>query len=703
MTQAIATKKPPYLLMYIVTLVYLVVTAFFEEGVAYFDPVYTTLMSSTEFYLTFSLCAVLFLTVIYIAKHYFGIRINWVFFSLVVLLFLIDVVAIVSFPEWTVLTGVYHVTSSLRLRYITFWLAACMAFYVFFAIMPKSVRDVNDWNFYFFGGIIIAFSACIYSYFFEWAKYKSFFDYSQVFQLYDAPTSFTNNRNTFGTLLLIGVFSSFYLFKQSNRKLFIFVGVFFFLNIILTMSKTSIFSAALFIAVFSVFYCISTFRVHFLLKLSILLLVVFCFAFPFLVKPLGLADKNPLLQKISAYIANFFNPNFYFYKDSFDLRTDIWSSIFLRTFENPLRAFFGVGDWNFGWFLGFCTDGSHAYIESAHSGLFDVLGRNGLLGCAFYFALLGYFLYVYIKTKGEKKTNFILLEILVFSLAHGFLEDTNVLNMQTKSMMLLFMSFMPLLTRYYLKKENYCSWEKEYANSSAGSSKVNFGALQKSIVCLTVLLPFEAIIIGLSDYFYLWHGASTFGSIFFQIDIALLFIVFPFALFSLLSLKKCARNFYYYLILSSTCVWVFSCLISLLFANNFIFCLILTILGCVISIFSCVKLPKKDCCAFVKKFLLFASILIILVVTGKLVVNFALVSDEIYQPYAAMCLIILDFIVPFLIIVASPFHKLMLGEFDIYWQHIEDIYRFAGYHYKVKSEIRLMKATQRKPVLRNQK
>jgi hypothetical protein len=53
--------------------------AFFEEGVAFFDPVYTTIMSDLEYYL--SLIAVLLSVGIFLflAHRYYVIKINWVF------------------------------------------------------------------------------------------------------------------------------------------------------------------------------------------------------------------------------------------------------------------------------------------------------------------------------------------------------------------------------------------------------------------------------------------------------------------------------------------------------------------------------------------------------------------------------------------------------------------------------------------------
>jgi hypothetical protein len=705
MTQALTNKKPPYLLMYIVTLVYLVVTAFFEEGVAYFDPVYTTLMSSTEFYLTFSLCVVLFLTVIYIAKHYFGIRINWVFFSLVVLLFLIDVVAILSFPEWTVLIGVYHVTTPLRLRYITFWLAACMAFYVFFAIMPKSVETIRSWNFYFIGAIAISVSACVYSYVHEWNKYVSFFDPNLLLRLYDAPVSFTNNRNTYGTLLLIGLLCSFYLFSNTRKRFYFIFGIFFFLNAIMTFSKTCIICSFLFIFLFSVYEIVTTFKSHPITRSIYAFLLMAVIVFAFLINPLGLA-KVGLFNKISIYISNFFDTSGGWSIDSLGMRSSIWSIILVDSFKNPIRFLFGMGNWNFSWYLGFAINGSYSYIESAHSGLLDVIGRLGFFGFIFYASLFGYFLFLFASaSKRNKGASYVALFMWACTLIHGLFEDTNFLNMQAKDMMLLFMSYIPVLPSSAVSKgsEKEMRWEYEYSCSAQTCRIAPLGCSGwAKIVSVSLTLSTE-IVIGLSRYFSIWRNVSVFDSAFFQLQMALIVFFVPPIVYSSLNHRNEGDKIKFWTFLSLGFLWFLSDIVLSVFVQNLISLLTLLAFGIIVMVLSFAGIDKKGIKTFFVSHLIMLVIDVVLILISKIVVNCCMVTDEIYQPYAAMCLVILDFITTFLIIVASPLHKFLIGEFDSSWWRVEDTYRFISYRYRVKYEIRLMKATQRKPILRCQK
>jgi hypothetical protein len=698
-------KKPPYLLMYIVTLVFLVVTAFFEEGVAYFDPVYTTLMSSTEFYLTFSLCLVLFLTVIYIAKHYFGIKINWVFFSLVALLFMVDLVSILSFPEWTVLTGVYHVTVSLRLRYITFWLAACMAFYVFFAIMPKSVRNVNDWNFYFLGGIFITVVACVYSYIHEWNSYVSFFGESVNFLNYEGPVSFTNNKNTFATLLLIGTFCSFYLFAKTRKIIFPFLGLIFSVNTIFTFGKTAILCTAVFLIAFVFLDYLVSVKRHPIIRTFLLVLFISCLLFPLLVKPLGLVSKNVFFSRMDSYLKEIIDvqmPHSLLFITS---RVDIWTDLLDVLFSKPQFVLFGFGDWNFSWFLGFVRSGNYAYIESSHSGFLDVFSRLGLLGCIFYCGLLVYFIVLIFKS--PKKDWFfsgVSFSIFICTLLHGFFEDTNYLNMQAKPMMLLFIAYMPILTNSFLLRRHRSvePWEQQYSSGSGLRSDKQLSPLLAMEMVLFVFVPVFSTVIGCSEFFSFWNGAAVADRPLFQAQLIVCFLCLPLCVYAAFCQKRFGRKtrFITCLTFALSCFITFSGL-SFLY-SNLAFFIIVVFVELALLFYGFFGIPNAEILSFLPVFLPYCFVGSALTICNKTIVHFCLVFNGVYQPYAIMCLGILGFLIMVCLSLIIRQFRRSNDEMSRKWMMIEEIYCFTCYRYSVKREIRLMRTIQKKPVLRLQ-
>jgi hypothetical protein len=704
MTGTIVNKNRPTLLMMIVTMLYLVVTAFFEEGVAYFDPVYTTLMSSAEFYLTFSICAVLFLAVVYLAKHYFQIRVNFVFLSLIAVMFLVNLIAVLIFPEFTVSAGLYHVSNALRIRYITFWLAACLAFYVFFAIMPKIVADNREWNVYFFGGVIIALSACLFSYIVERQAYSSVLNPSEDPYHYTF-VSFTNNRNTYGILLFIGVVCSLYLHAYEQKWYFVLLAFFFFVNLILVMSRSALICAAIYIVLYFSLFIVKRFKAHLATSLILLMIFLFLVVFPFLLKPLGIVDKSPVLAKYYSYVVLLFDPSDKHGNGTFDSRLDIWSLLLMSLFKSPSYVLFGFGDWNLTWFLGTIYRG-YPVIESTHNGFFDVFCRMGLFGVILLLGETVLFFYCLAQNYKHKVSfNSLPLFLFICVFIHGLVEDTNYLNMQAKDMMLLFMTYMPVLTNYQLSKktETKVNWENEYSSARVYHSKHSLFPLQWSQLAYIVLTPAFAIVIGLSRFFSIWNGVLFIDSIFFQLQLVLLFLFLPAIIYSLVFHKNTGSKKRFSFVLTLCLVWALSCVVTSVLAQNIISFLVLLSSGLFILIFSFVGVDKKDLKQLAVSSSIFLCLEVVLVLTSKMIIQYCLIPDEIYQPYAAMCLIILDFIVPFLVIVASPLHKTLIGSFDKDWWHIEIACRSIWYRQQVKYEIRLMKAFQRKPVLRNQK
>ena len=421
--------------MGIVTILYLVVTAFFEEGVAFFDPIYTTIMSGTEFYLTFAVSVILSLAVFYLAGHFFKIKINWIFLVLIVVLFLIDVVALVIFPEYSVDGGFYHLTNDRRFRYIAFWIAACLAFYVMLAIMPKTVVNNRQWNIYFFGGMVIGVTACIYSYIVEALTYSALLSYSEASTVSVNLDSFTNNPNTFGTLVFIGMVSSFFLVVNTRRWWYAVAGYFLLANQFLIQSRTALAISIFFAIFYFIWNLVVTFKSHIVwsfIKIAFGLSVV---VFLFLIKPTGLGAQIPLLGNISKLVSFDYDLTDPGTSSTFYSRVELWSTLFTAMNVSPLRIIFGVGDWNFSWYLGSLTNGAGSVIQSSHNGLFDVFGRHGILGVLLYMALLAYFIVCYVKCRKAKLYSTTLsLALFISVILHGLFEDTNFMNMQSKDM-----------------------------------------------------------------------------------------------------------------------------------------------------------------------------------------------------------------------------------------------------------------------------
>lgn len=698
--------QPHYLLMMTCSLVFLVVTAFFEEGVAYFDPVYTTLMSNVEFFLTFSLTIVLFLVVFFLSKKYFSLPTNWVCVLLLFLLFVSDLIGLWCFPEISADKGVYYLSVIYKVRFSLFWLSACLAFYALLVIIPKTVFSVKQLDFYFWGGMIIALSATVYSYITEFGKYVAFFNPETYLPYYQPVVSFTNNRNTYAVLLFIGICCSLYLRWKTQRWWYSLFGFFFYSNVCLTLSRNGFICSTVFLVLYFVWFFIKRFKAHPFITSIEILTMISTLVFLFLIKPIGLASKNAFFINLDSYLSEIFTFSNPLSTSTLGERAAIWEYILIRLLQNPVSLIFGIGDWNFSWWLGACYKGLVPGIESAHSGVFDVFARLGLVGLCFYISLILFFGYLVCENiKHKRSGTWISISIFICVLIHGLFEDTNFLNMQAKDMMLFFMAYVPPLANRHL--DNNSEIERNMVSEYVSPKKYKQGSVvdsaqASSLTSLALSLP-TTILIGLSLYFEKWNGLSLFGSVFFQISIFTLFLFAPIMVYCVRSFNV-KRSFAKKVIYSTASIsWCVFNLTFLFFHNGFVSCVFFAAIGFLICCVGLFQSKREKIKTFLLSTISYALLSCVLILISKLVVKYSLVPDQIYQPYAAMCLVLLDIFLIFLTVFVTPLERYMLGFFDLKTNNIEECYKMICYRRQIACEIRLMKSTQRKPLLRDQK
>jgi hypothetical protein len=451
---------------------------------------------------------------------------------------------------------------------------------------------------------------------------------------------------------------------------------------------------------------VKTFKSHIALsivKISILALLV---SFLFSIKPSGLADKVPFLSKVSQYFSFYYDLTNPSTTSSFYSRSNIWSLLLTLVFSDPVRILFGTGDWNFSWLLGSQMSGLAPSIGSAHSGFFDVLGRLGLVGVALYITLLSYFVFCYVKCLRAKRYGTTLsLALFVCVLFHGLFEDTNFLNMQTKDMMLLFMTYMPLMTNLALLKKPATKGDKAAKKPKPVrmAPKRASKSLRGAQIFLIAATPAFAIAIGLSAFYGHYGAVAGFLSPFFPIQLGLMYIASPFVIHILIGLKEKGRTHLFAILLSALiALFVTDAALSFFGVSNLASVIILGVLWVAFLALS-VSLDKKtELKPLLITCTIYFSIEAALVAVSLCVTNFLLIPSNDYQPYAAMVLILLDIAVPVLFAICSPLSQTMLAPYENAEVCIESLYRRITYLFDTKYEVRLTKATKRKVPLRYQ-
>ena len=523
MIDAHKNAKHIYVLMGIAIAFMFTIGAFFEEGVAFFDPVYTTIMSDLEYYL--SLIAVL-LSVgvfLFLAHRYYPIKINWVFLSIAVVLFVCNTIAVLAFPSLYSTMGmnqttgdifpvVYFLTGSERLRFIITFAVTCLYLYLVFAVIPKVLRNSKQLTIYFYGGIVVVFVSIVWSLIYEFNVYRAYFDPSMTPTLQTIAESFYNNRNTFGTMIVIGICACGYLQCQSHHWWYYFIMGVFSAELFFVLSKTSMLLVSIFWVAFLIYRYVITLKAHPVKNNVILgvLLAITGFMAWFIVS--GTIQKTPSINKI---FKNFVDAIADTSEDTMASRANIWK-LCIQELNNPLRIIFGMGDGNFMWLLGPMMNNGIVRLGYTHNGILAMLDYGGIVRLGIYAAMLIYFLLLVIQNFRHKHTNtFICLLAFILMFIQSFVETTSFMGADSKSLSLLIMIYLPVLTDNFQDKHKEILVDQSAAFSAYPPSKIDhpLSDVQAGCLWLAFATPVLLLVIVLYPFIPLlnnvWFLAST--------------------------------------------------------------------------------------------------------------------------------------------------------------------------------------------------
>ena len=349
MIDAHKNPKHIYVLMGIAIAFMFTIGAFFEEGVAFFDPIYTTIMSELEYYL--SLIAVLLSVGIFLflVHRYYTIKINWIFLSIAMMLVICNAIAVLAFPSIYETVGmdaktgdtfpaVYFVTNSERLRFIITFAVTCLYLYLIFAVVPKVLRNSKQLTIYFYGGVVVVFVSIIWSFIFENSIYRAYFDPSMTPTLSTVVESFYNNRNSFGTMIVIGICACGYLQCQSHHWWNYLIMAFFSLELFFVLSKTSMLLVSIFWVAFLIYRYVLTIKAHPIRNNIILGIVLAIAGFWTWFVASSNIQQAPTLNKI---FTNFVDAITDTSEDTMSSRANIWK-LCIQELNNPFRVIFGM-------------------------------------------------------------------------------------------------------------------------------------------------------------------------------------------------------------------------------------------------------------------------------------------------------------------------------------------------------------------------
>lgn len=230
MKNSFAFKRSPgnhrgvtYVLLFWSLFLLFIVGAFFQERIALFSDHPTTAMNTVEFYLSFACILVCVVAYLILVHRNFRIGIAWGWLILFLILFAGNAVGLFTFDTFVSGSGVYRgeefmnehtFTIAERMEYLCCFFVACIFFYIFFAIMPKTFHNIRRFHFVWYMAVIIVLAMIVYSLIAEWPLYQQSFTPGQKWVIVECR-SFTNNPNTFAYAIMMGIGS---LMLLHNRR-----------------------------------------------------------------------------------------------------------------------------------------------------------------------------------------------------------------------------------------------------------------------------------------------------------------------------------------------------------------------------------------------------------------------------------------------------------------------------------------------------
>lgn len=704
-----------YLYSFISLALYFVITSFLEEGIAFFDPIYSSPMNNEEFFISFAASIVLGLNVIFLAHRYHKVKPSWVLLLIAILFFASTVFSIYSFTSFSPLGTdyVYTITKMEKIRQVCFSFAGILAIYILIALAPKMVMGSHDWDAYFFALIAVVLSAVIYSYITETQTYKDFFNPDLPFNGFAVPISYTNNRNTYGTLLLLGILASAYLSVKNHHWWDFIFALFFFLNEFVVMSKTTIIASIVFYGLFLIIsYCRSV-KLH-PIKSNILLLLFLgslgtIFGLYYLGSSETLIEYHKFIERLLKGMAEVG-------KNTFASRVEIWKALLANIKVNKISLIFGWGDKNLEPILGLIINGPTGVPHYAHNGFLDALGRFGLVGVAIYCAMLIYALVLIIQDfKHHHSTAFVSLLILMALLTHGFTEATNMVVFTSKGAIFLAMIFLPLLTdAYYDKKKNLVATEniEDYIGLPLTKERHVSSPTDVLKTAFLLITPFAIGLVGFSRIIF----TVNLDKLLYEQQLPCLFddyqslsvvmglwVLLPYLFYEGACNKKANHpslgNFFYLLTLLYS-IGGFALIVFL--KDTRVFLYVYLGLGAFLAFLFSIPLWGKK--GILEPKAILYSFIYLAVGTAIISINHYLAYFVVigqHNRYAAFILIVLDFALYGFAFFASPLNKISLGSFGFFYENVERSFYQKNMHRhfaKLKTEEKFLRYQKKTPL-----
>ena len=298
--------------------------------------------------------------------------------------------------------------------------------YIAVFVFPKRQKSFKLTAFAINCLMVTILSMMIYSYITEWSHYVNFVRYffggHHELDLYTECTvrSYVAHRNGLAMFYLLGILFTIVLHGYTKRKYNYYVVVFLYINMIFTLCKASLILGTLAILIYFIYRMIVTFKGNKKRNVISISIVSSVVAIALILVGVAIISKGKYLGKIySIYQAVFedgrtVNTRLFIWDNVCTLISQGWWLIgrghgILNLFLRPINA---------------VTHQDYLAFQS-HSAVVEILGEGGILFLLGYFALVGYTIYILIKSfKKDFDMSFRVALCLAVFLIYSLIENS---------------------------------------------------------------------------------------------------------------------------------------------------------------------------------------------------------------------------------------------------------------------------------------
>lgn len=493
-----------------------------------------------------------------------------VFFGLLVLL---DIVAVMMYEGAENAYESFKPDMLDRVKAILPFCIVCLGLYCCHTIYPRIFRHdiLSAWILR--GFVILAIAAIAYSLIFQMSGYISFFSHKGRIPEDDMPSSWTANKNSFGRIVLYGMFAEMALNERKTHFWRHFIIIPLGLWGIIIFCKTTLGLGVVSLTIYYFYRWVKTHKEHMLRNALTAIGMVAVFGFILLCV---FTDMSYYInEEVGEFCKNFRDYLMEQQSDGWNVRFDAFNYYFDIMKNDGAHLFIGYGDNIYKNHMVIVANRGDFSTISFDSGYLLVLLKHGIIGWVFLgIAVIYYFGTIIQGWVYKAKLSTVSFIMLLAFLAFGISEALQPLSFDNFSLPFFLLMFIPLKNEIWNMKHPI-----PYINSEVyGAPEFSpLGAMRKT---LFYLFPVAAVACSLPMIVFQRHPGNTWFV--FTLTVIGLYLLLPILVSGASNLSHQRKNGRYFLLTFFAIVWSIASIVFVFIEPNV--CLGLIGLGLVLSV-----------------------------------------------------------------------------------------------------------------------